>query len=310
MSIAVVTIAHERHQHLARQQKSLSRGTGLPDHWVLVSMSDPALDCWRVVDGVEPCVVPLPVDPTALPLAAARNRGAQAALDLGADVLVFLDADCLAGPDLVAGYERAVRVDPTTIWSGPVTYLPEGLGERELMRPWLLDRPHAARPAPAPGSLVHGAKPDLFWSLSFAMSAGAWRRSGGFEESYVGYGAEDTDFAHQASARGLGLGWVGDSRAYHQHHPTSDPPVQHLDDLLRNGALFAERWGRWPMDGWFEAMQTLGLVVRRGEGWARAEPRETRSAGAPDLSVHRSTPQRALSGSGRGRHGRPPGGGS
>ena len=40
------------------------------------------------------------------------------------------------------------------------------------------------------------------------------------------------------------------ARAYHQHHPSSSPPVQHLADILRNGALFRRRWGRWPMEGW------------------------------------------------------------
>jgi len=52
----------------------------------------------------------------------------------------------------------------------------------------------------------------------------------------------------------LGLGWVGGARAYHQHHPVSSPPVEHLDDILRNGRLFHERWGEWPMTGWLEVV--------------------------------------------------------
>lgn len=40
----------------------------------------------------------------------------------------------------------------------------------------------------------------------------------------------------------------------------SDPPVEHLDDILRNGALFRRRWGRWPMTGWLEAFASAGLV--------------------------------------------------
>ncbi len=262
--VAVVTIAHGRHEHLARQVRSLAAGRRTPEDHVVVAMDDPAL-ATLVPDQVH--VVELPADPAALPLAAARNLGAREAVRRGAETLVLLDVDCLAGPDLVEGYDRVVTGSPGTIWSGPVTYLPPGLSEDQLARPGLLDDPHPARPAPAPGEVLRGAEPDLFWSLSFGLHRDAWERSGGFCEEYDGYGGEDTDFAQQAEARGLGFGWVGDARAYHQHHPTSDPPVQHLHDILRNGAVFHRRWGRWPMVGWLEAFEELGLVRRRGDGW-------------------------------------------
>ena len=123
-----------------------------------------------------------------------------------------------------------------------------------------------------PGEVIHDAAPDLFWSLSFALAAAGWRHSGGFDEEYVGYSAEDTDYAQRCLARGLHLGWVGDARAYHQYHPTQEPPAHHLEDLLRNGALFYRRWSRWPMSGWFEELEAQGLVVRQGAGWSRRSP--------------------------------------
>jgi len=83
----------------------------------------------------------------------------------------------------------------------------------------------------------------------------------------TGYGCEDTDLGRTVVARGLGLGWTGDARAYHQHHPVSDPPVEHLGALLRNARTFHGRWGEWPARGWFEAFEALGLVRRVGEGW-------------------------------------------
>ena len=259
MRPAVVTIAHGRHDHLARQVRSLQDQSLAADH-VVVAMGDPSL-------RVPGQVVHLDADPAALPLATARNLGARTALSRGADAVVFLDVDCLAGPDLVHGYADAVRSDPDRVWSGPVTYLPPGLTDEELRRPWLLDDPHPARPAPVHGEVVLDGDPDLFWSLSFALSGAAWERTGGFCEDYVGYGGEDTDFGHSAAARGLGLGWVGAARAYHQHHPTSEPPVQHLEDILRNGAVFNQRWGWWPMRGWLEGFEELGLVRRTADGW-------------------------------------------
>jgi GT2 family glycosyltransferase len=231
---------------------------------VLVAMGDAELVDSPPV-GVH--VVPLDAEPGALPLAAARNLGARTAIERGADSLVFLDVDCLAGPGLVRAYADVVAAHPDHVWSGPVTYLPPDLTEEQLRRPGDLVDPHPGRPAPLPGEVLHDGEPDLFWSLSFALHRDAWERSGGFCEEYVGYGGEDTDFGHQVTRQGLGLGWVGAARAYHQHHPTSEPPVQHLADLLRNGAIFHRRWGWWPMGGWFEAFEELGLVARDGDGW-------------------------------------------
>lgn len=276
MRVAVVTIARGRHQHLARQQRSLRQGTRLPDDWVLVSMGDPTLTHWRFVYGIEPWVCDLP-DEQPLPLAAARNRGAEVALTLGADALVFLDVDCLAGPTLLQSYADAVAAQPGTVWSGPVTYLPRGLGEQALAQPWLLDDPHPARPAPAPGEVQAAGSPDLFWSLSFAIAAETWQASGGFHEGYVGYGGEDTDFAATLHDRGIPLGWVGGARSYHQHHPVSDPPVEHAADIVRNANLFHARWGRWPMEGWLAELTRLGLVSRSDDHYV-VEPRGTDQA--------------------------------
>ena len=270
MTTAVVTIARGRHEHLRLQHASLASSTRTPDHWVLVAMDDPALHDWPSRQGLRPHVVPIETHPAGLPLAAARNRGAEHATRLGADVLVFLDVDCAAGPDLVGAYADAVAQEPGTVWSGPVTYLdPPGPGGYELASLPDLDAPHPARPAPPPGVRRRDGDPDLFWSLSFALSAEAWRRAGGFHEGYVGYGAEDTDFGRLVLEAGLSLGWDGAARAYHQWHPTESPPRAHLDDILRNGALFHRRWGRWPMSGWLQAFEAEGLVRRRGTGWER-----------------------------------------
>ena len=65
--------------------------------------------------------------------------------------------------------------------------------------------------------------------------------------------------------------WTDDPVAYHQHHPTADPPVQHVESILRNAALFHRRWGTWPMRGWLEAFERQRLVVRGSRGWALAQ---------------------------------------
>ncbi|MDT0185425.1 galactosyltransferase-related protein [Microbacterium sp. ARD31] len=248
---AVVTVVHGRREHLARQRASLARSTTSYEH-VVVAVDDP-----EVADSS----VTVPPHPLGLPVATARNRGAAHALDRGATTLVFLDVDCLAAPDLVEAYADVVAEEPRTVWSGPVTYLdPRPPGGYDLAALGALDAPHPARPAPAPGERLADADPDLFWSLSFACSAEAWRATGGFCEDYVGYGGEDTDFARVVLAAGLDLGWVGAARAYHQWHPVSRPPVEHVADIVRNAEVYRRRWGVVPMRGWLEAFEERGLV--------------------------------------------------
>lgn len=270
--VAVVTIAHGRHDHLAAQHRALALGSLRPDHHVVVAMDDRAIRA-RTESGLHRTVVHTARSRDGrLPLAAARNLGVRAALDARARVVVLLDVDCLPGADLVAAYAGAVEAEPGVVWSGPVTYLPprpaDGYPEHPAdLAEW--DDPHPARPRPAPGERVRDLHPDLFWSLSFAVAAPTWRLVGGFCEDYTGYGAEDTDLARSVVAAGVGLGVLGGARAYHQHHPVSSPPVEHLDDILRNGRTFRDRWGTWPMAGWLEQMERLGLVHRVGPDWER-----------------------------------------
>ena len=272
MTVAVVSVASpERAGHLDRQHRMLAQ-LGREDLLTVVGWlgKDPPtpgmFTSSRVIEVVH---VPPGVD--GLRVAAGRNAAARAAIDRGAELLLFLDADCLAGPDLIARYERAALDHPDAVLAGPVTYLTDTQRPEHVHELSALTRPHPARPSPAAGEdRVAGASEyDLFWSLSFAVTPRTWRRVGGFCEDYEGYGAEDTDFAHRARERGVRLVWVGGAHAYHQWHPTTTPPWQHVDDILRNGAVFADRWGRWPMTGWLEAFAEAGAIRFADDRWVR-----------------------------------------
>jgi GT2 family glycosyltransferase len=266
---AVITIAHGRHAHAQRQAEALGRSSRPADDRILVTMDDPEL---AALAGGGAHVVSVPGDAADLPLARARNAGAAAAIGRGADVLIFLDVDCLPDADLIGAYADAATEPETAgrLLSGPVTYLPPApRGGYDLGALATMDRPHPARPAPAPGEVVLGGDPNLFWSLSFALTAATWQRIGGFCDRYVGYGGEDTDFGQTAHARGVGMAWIGSARAYHQHHEVESPPVRHVDAILRNGAIFHDRWGWWPMQGWLDAFVERGLVARTEDGGYR-----------------------------------------
>ncbi|MEU2561969.1 galactosyltransferase-related protein [Streptomyces longispororuber] len=271
MRVAVITLVAGRHRHLRLQQDGLAAGTRQPDHYVVVTMDDPGAR--GVLAGRRPTAGTVSVPTGAdgrLPLAAARNAGARRALDAGADLLVFLDVDCVPGPDLLARYARTAA--DGALLCGTVAYLPPPPpdGYRLSTLPALAP-PHPGRPVPGDTEVIRDGDHRLFWSLSFALTAATWRAVGGFCEDYTGYGGEDTDFARTAAAGGVELWWVGGAPAYHQYHPVSRPPVEHIDDILRNGRIYKDRWGSWPMEGWLHEFARRGLVTHdpRTDTWRR-----------------------------------------
>lgn len=275
MKTSVVTVASGRHDHLRAQLYGLSMSTIAPDLHVVVSMGDrQILD----ITASQPRRVETVMMPASgpLPLARARNVGAEVALENGADVLVFLDVDCVPHHRMIARYSEVAAEDQhaASLLCGPVTYLPANTPVHELCAARALGqltKPHPDRPHPDEGAALTGGSHELFWSLSFAMRAQAWQRIGGFWEGYSGYGGEDTDFGQCARSAGIGLSWVGGAHAYHQYHSVSDPPFEHLDDIVRNAAVFERRWGWWPMRGWLEEFAAAGLADYDAESnsWRR-----------------------------------------
>ncbi|MCV7031968.1 glycosyltransferase family 2 protein [Mycobacterium sherrisii] len=265
---AVITAVRGRGSHLRRQLRGLASSRPPPDLHVVVALGDPRVPDIVAAEHTRAMVVELDAGEP-LPMAAARNQGAAAALRESAELLVFLDVDCIPSPRMIECYRRAAAQPEhaDALLCGPVTYLappgPQGyaMSELETQR-----NPHPARPDPPDGQVVDTREYALFWSLSFALTATTWQRIGGFCERYRGYGGEDTDFGQCAAARQVPMRWVGGAHAFHQFHPTADPPTQHLDDILRNAAIFHQRWGWWPMEGWLAAFEADGLIVRGAEG--------------------------------------------
>lgn len=252
--LSVVTLNKGRRPHLLHLLEGLGRGA-MPDDCVVVEMGEdegelPAqpFEVRRVIlqrDG--------------LPLAAARNAGRAAATG---QRLLYLDVDCIPAANLVAVMGAAIAEHDALICC-PIRYLPsgavrDGWTEADLARVGQL---HPARSFPESGvAPVENA--GLFWSLGFAIRAETFDRIGGFDESFTGYGAEDTDFAFRARDAGVPLLFAGGTCAFHQHHVGYDPPLQHFDDIVTNARRFQARHGFWPMDGWLDAFAGLGLIEK------------------------------------------------
>lgn len=267
--VVVVTPVRGRREHLFNQRRFLDAvAPGAPHVIVAVDMPDlPDELAAAGLGGPHVSVVPIGDDPLGMPTARARNVGAQGALEAGADLVVFLDVDCVPLPGfvdaLVATQRRLDDAGERAVLNGVVTYLPEDarLDDESPSAATRFIAPHAARPAPADGEVTLDDDHRLLWSLAFALDAEAWRACGGFDERYVGYGGEDTDFGMRAREAGLRMAWVGGAHALHQWHPSANPPRHHVVDIVRNAQIYFDRWGVWPMEGWLQAFADEDLVV-------------------------------------------------
>ena len=83
------------------------------------------------------------------------------------------------------------------------------------------------------------------WSLCFAIGRTQFEKIGGFDTHYVGYGAEDTDFAFMARELNIEFYLTCDV-IYHQQHSVYRPPLNHLSSIVVNAnAFISGNTGPW-----------------------------------------------------------------
>ena len=278
---SVLTLVRGRAASLRNLMQGLARQSAPPGELVIAWMQPEPIP-----DLPDPgCPVRhLHVPGEPMPLAAARNRAAEAA---AGDLLIFLDVDCIPASGLVGAYAAA---GAEGLLLGEVLYLPPEAGPA-LDAPDLddaaldrLGRPHPARPKVPETGLRREPDPGQLWGLSFALPARAWRAVGGMDEGFTGYGGEETDFAARLAATGLPTDWVAGARAYHQHHPVHVPPLQHFAPILANAARFRARHGRWCRTYSLGQFRAAGLIE-----WDDAAPaiRVIRPPTAPEIAASR-----------------------
>jgi N-acetylglucosaminyl-diphospho-decaprenol L-rhamnosyltransferase len=239
--LAVATLQYGRREHLERQASRVRELAGV-DRYLVVSMDDAPAPT-----GAE--VIRLPARGSdQLPLSAARNA---AMVHLGdCDLVVLLDVDCIPDPGLVEAYTQASREvgRHRTVLLGPVGWLSAPapaagpIGAATVRQA----RETVKRSFPTSGT-VREPRPELFWSLSFAISPATHRAIGGFDEAFTGWGAEDTDYGRRAHRRDIALWKVGGAWAYHQPHPPARETPGQIAALVANAIHFHNRWGDWPM---------------------------------------------------------------
>lgn len=274
--ISVCTLAQGRDAHLVNLVKGLALQDRMPDELVIgVMQSAP----YALPETPFP-IRQIMVGADGIALAAARNAAARAARG---DLLLFLDVDCIPDPAFVADYARQLEAVDALLM-GEVLYLPAGVTDHGLD----FDRfrsagvKHSERAGPPETPLGDCTDYRCFWSLNFAMRRATYLSLGGFDEGYVGYGGEDTDFGRIVATAGVPLKWCRGARAYHQYHPHHMPPVHHVDSVIANAGRFRDKWGHFTMEHWLKAFTLMGLVE-----WRDGAPVRVRDVSEDDLALTR-----------------------
>ncbi|MEX2476018.1 galactosyltransferase-related protein [Marinobacter sp.] len=256
---SVLTLVRHRQLHLDALVAGLSRQTCLDIELVVASMQpSPPTISPRVPFPVHVVDVP----GSRLPLAAARNAAAARAR---AERLIFLDVDCIPSPTLVASFIDQLDASGRCLL-GEVRYLPGSLARADITGATFSDllthaRQHPARP-PVPGEgWIAERETRALWGLSFALTRQQYQAVGGMDETYIGYGGEETDFAEQLAVDGIRLGWCGNAMAVHQYHPVHTPPLDKFEDILGNARRFYHKWGNWCMEYWLAYFVAQELIA-------------------------------------------------
>ncbi|UZK67821.1 glycosyltransferase family 2 protein [Sphingomonas sp. M1-B02] len=260
MTVSICTLAHGRDAHLVNLVHGLNAQEHQPDELVIGVMQEARYDLPATGFPIRQ----ITLGATGVKLATARNAAAHAARG---EHLLFLDVDCIPDPAFVADYARQLdAVD--ALLMGEVLYLAAGATEHGLD----FDRfrvdgvKHSERSGPPAEPLGECTDYRCFWSLNFAIRRATYLRIGGFDEGYVGYGGEDTDFGRIVRTAGIAFKWCRGARAFHQYHPHHMPPVHHIDSVIANATRFRDKWGHFTMEHWLRAFTLMGLVeLRDGE---------------------------------------------
>lgn len=270
MTISVCTLAHGRDAHLTNLVHGLNRSNSPPCELIVAVMQDSRYELPATSFPIRQVML----GSSGICLAKARNLAAQSARS---DLLVFLDVDCIPSPSLLEDYATASAFNDGVLM-GEVGYLPQGATDTgiDFAKFESVAVKHSERAGPPRGMVGKCGDYRCFWSLNFALRAKTFEKIGGFDPRYEGYGGEDTDFGRTIVSKNVPLWWARGAKAYHQYHKHHMPPVHHLDSVLANAQIFADKWGEPTMQHWLRAFRLMGLIERDDSGgWIKLqEPRQ------------------------------------
>lgn len=276
--VSIITTCYGRNRHLYNLLASLASGSAKPAEVVIVNDdADPDklasfdLNIVQIATVKSDTSVSEPASDNAkigFDIGRNRNRGAEQATF---ERLIFLDVDCIVCYDFVKNMAAKLTQHSDALIMGQPRYLSRPLAADEeaklndlLSATEMLVALSVLNPyrynLPESGSLLKPTQDyGAFWSLCFAITHSQFVTIGGFDTHYVGYGAEDTDFAFMAQALDVPF-YLSNDVVFHQQHGVYRPPLNHLPSIIINANRFYDKWQHWPMGGWLEAFAERALI--------------------------------------------------
>lgn len=248
VEFSVVTIVKGRRKQLANLLESIMLSVLLPFDVQVVCMDD--LEELPITDGLTVNFHRIK-ETHELPLAAARNVGIHATKTTN---IIFIDVDCIVSPTLFSNLLEDLSAENiVTAYPLYLPMLPDSGNYTDLKRQAVA---HPSREAIPSGEPIEHLQ---FWSLIFAIQKTTFEKIGGFDESFTGYGAEDTDFAMMFHQAHIDLIFVRDY-ILHQYHEKYDPPLNYFESIIENAFRYQQKWKVLPMQRWLKAFEKMGLI--------------------------------------------------
>lgn len=247
-NFSIVTIVKGRRKQLSNLLSAVLASTILPIDIQIVCMDE--LDSIAIPEGLNVNIHSIK-NTEELPLAAARNRGFNATKTAN---IIFIDVDCIVSPTLFVNLLINLQAEHIiTAYPLYLSVLPDTGNYSDLLHKAV---PHPSRERIPAGQPVQHLQ---FWSLLFAIQKQTYEKIGGFDETFTGYGAEDTDFAMMFHHLDVKLIFVHDF-ILHQYHDKHDPPLNHFDSIIENAKRYQQKWNVLPMQRWLKAFEAMGLI--------------------------------------------------
>ena len=165
----------------------------------------------KMMQGLTVVQADPPDDDCGWSLASARNAGAAVVVGEGVKTLAFVDADLVTSdfyfPLLLDGLGPMEARAPIVVEGGVMTVT----AARTLHEGYDLGDGWASRPATG----------------CIAISSEAFGLMGGYDERFVGWGEEDTEFLFRFLRQGGSLSHAKGAIAYHQPHPRQPDKLTH-----------------------------------------------------------------------------------
>ena len=159
-----------------------------------------------------------------LGVAGGRNRGFREALGLGADYVLSLDNDTHIALNAIAALVQAAESDPAIGVIGPKTYADDGSGNIQCAGGRITYTQNVCSQRgwgePDHGQYDKIEDVDYFPGFGFMARREVFEKLNFLDESFYGYGHEDTDFCLRATQSGYRVVYIPHAVMWHRGSAT------------------------------------------------------------------------------------------